>query len=900
MTNEGKMSKLTEVVSMETQLTTGFGILLGLATFMFGAFFFVSSNSVDASLMLQKRHTYLEELRATRESLTIAESVTRAYLLDPKDAYTKKFNTAASSIPAHLQNLGSAFPDWYEKRNIARLSDVSVKRVTQLLSIIHERSVNGLPSALKKLQQYDISSDGDLVQSLIEKLEINQQELLQKQLSDSQNVFSQTAWGFGLLGIFVFCGFFYLVRKMYSGISYRRHIEDEAARRASELGILNEKLIESERIKSEFVATVSHELRTPLTLILAPIESILAGDAGKLNDEQIEHVKTMHNNTIRLLQLITGLLDFSRLEAGKIDIRPEPTDVVSLTKSILADFTPALKQKQLTLVSTLPEKTQQIEIDRYLYERILFNLVSNAIKFTQTNGIITVSLLRHFGDNWTVSVKDTGIGIPESDLDVIFQRFRQAEAPSTRRFEGAGLGLALVVEFARLLGGDVTVESKLGVGSQFSVNFVGKDATAKLKETGSQRKLLVPPHVGKDSEDKVEDAHKPTVLIAEDNTELSAYIASVLDSFCRVQLAKDGQEALDKMQANPPDLIISDIMMPEIDGLTLCKQIKADPVLKSTPVVLLTALTNRDSLLKGWESGADEYLFKPFHPKELTTRIKGILSGVSERKRSEMLSLQQQKAQQTRDFMSTLAHDMQVPLLGSSRVFDMLLDGKLGEVPDDIRTLIGQVQDRNKFLLKTTECLLEIYRYESGGKEIEFSEVDIDALIRKEILEHAKSAQDKQMTISFADDKTAPKVKADEKALKTLVGHLLDNAIKYGAESSVIEIQNLFDCDELNISIKNYGSSIDEDSRKVLFDKFWRGQPGKRFVANTGLGLYLCKRIVDAHGGTIKCESVCAKQENSTPDERESTTFTVSMPVNDRMDESGSQLKNSRKSFDLA
>jgi signal transduction histidine kinase len=865
----GKKAGLADSVSMETQLTTGFGIFLGLATFMFGAFFFISSSSVDTAIKLQKRYTYLQELRATRESITRTESLTRAYLLDPKEVYSSQFNTTATSIPQHLQSLFANVPDWYERRNLARLSDVSVKRITQLLDIIHERA-KGMDGALKKMRSYDSSNDGDILRSLIDMLEINQQELLANQIAESQTFFSQTAWGFGLLGLFVFSGFFYLVRQMYSGISYRRHIEDEAGRRAAELSELNEKLVESERIKSEFVATVSHELRTPLTLILAPVESILAGDAGKLSEEQTEHLKTMHNNTVRLLQLITGLLDFSRLEAGKIELRPEPTDVVALTKSILSDFTPALKQKQLTLVSNLPENASLIEIDRYLYERILFNLVSNAVKFTQTNGIITVGLHKESEDRWLIFVKDTGIGIPEADVGLVFQRFRQAEAPSTRRFEGAGLGLALVVEFARLLGGDVSVESKLGVGSQFSVTFTGKDASkAKPKETAATRKTLVPQYGSKDSISQSQEGDKPTVLIAEDNTELSAYIASVLESFCRIIIAKDGQEALDLMRASIPDLVISDIMMPEKDGLTLCREIKSDPVLKSTPVVLLTALTNRDSLIKGWESGADEYLFKPFHPKELTTRIRGILTGVSERRRAEMLALQQQKAQQTRDFMSTLAHDMQVPLLGSSRVFEMLLEGKLGEVPEEIRTLIEQIQDRNKFLLKMTECLLEIYRYESGGKDVDFSDVDSKKLLDEVAAEYRTAAEEKHVKLTFKAEEVLPSVRADSKALKLLFSHLLDNAIKYGAEDSEIQIKQEEDGEDLIVSICNSGSFIDEESQKILFEKFWRGQPGKRFVANTGLGLYLCKRIVDAHGGSIQCKSEAGQ----------TTTFTVALPL---------------------
>lgn len=163
---------------METQLTTGFGILLGLATFMFGAFFFLSSSSEDAAKTLQKRHSYLEELRATREEIIKTESLTRAYLLEPKEAYSNEFNMAASSIPVHLQKLYNDVPDWYERRNLLRLNEISVKRVTHLLSVIHERSTKGLDSALAKLQAYDKSGDGTILQTLIERLEVNQLSLI--------------------------------------------------------------------------------------------------------------------------------------------------------------------------------------------------------------------------------------------------------------------------------------------------------------------------------------------------------------------------------------------------------------------------------------------------------------------------------------------------------------------------------------------------------------------------------------------------------------------------------------------------------------------------------------------------------------------------------------------------
>lgn len=872
--NKPRATGLAGRLPMETQLTTGFGVMLGLATFMFGAFFFIEWTSINNEQKTEKRHEYLTNLRATRESMSSAESLTRAYLLEPKEKYATEFNAVASSIPLHIQNLQTNISDWYETRNVTRLNEIGGKRINALLEIIHQRKEKGLDNALTLMREYDNSDDRNILQTLVSRLEAAEQEHLQAQKDEARSVIPTTAWVFSLLGLFVFSGFFYLVRRMYSGISYRRQIEDEAGRKAEELSKLNEKLIQSERIKSEFVATVSHELRTPLTLILAPLESILAGDSGKITDEQREHMNTMHNNTVRLLQVISGLLDFSRLEAGRIEMRPEPTNLNELTQSILSDFSPATSQKQIELITNFPATSTTVEIDRYVYERIVFNLVSNAVKFTPVGGKVIITLDLTPPDIWTLSVQDNGIGIPEADIELIFHRFRQAEAPSTRRFEGAGLGLALVVEFARLLNGKVDVESVPGEGSTFRVEFKAAESRLTASDTTrAKSNSLVPQYALETTKTQAIDyTDKPSVLVAEDNTELAAYISSVLESFCRVSVVKNGREALDMVRLAPPDLILSDIMMPEIDGLTLCKEIKSDSSYNKIPVVLLTALTNRDALLRGWESGADEYLFKPFHPKELTTRIKGILTGVEDRKRSEKLLLQHQKSLHAKDFMSTLAHDMQVPLLGSSRVFDMLLGGQLGKMPEEITTLIGQIQERNKFLLKLTDTLLEIYRYESDSKDLLIAPVAVEEIAREVMADFKIAAEEKQITIVDSIEASLPKIPADSHAMKLLLSHLIDNAIKYGANSGRVSVNIEQEHDEIAISIFNSGSFIDDESKQNLFDKFWRGQPGKRFVANTGLGLYLSKRIVDAHGGIIECLS----------DSERGTTMKVTLPVSNK------------------
>ena len=288
-------------------------------------------------------------------------------------------------------------------------------------------------------------------------------------------------------------------------------------------------------------------------------------------------------------------------------------------------------------------------IDRYLYERIVFNLLSNAVKFTNAGGTIQIRLVRN-EEGFHVSVQDSGIGIPPSEVETIFERFRQAEGSSAHRFEGIGLGLALVREFTDLLKGSLALETRLGQGSTFTINLPATLAErsadpltpASASPPLSERFLELP-----DTEENFVPASErtPIVLLAEDNLELAAHITRLLRGTCRITVAKDGDQALQLLQnGRLPELVIADIMMPKRSGLQLCRDIKSNPDTSEIPVVLLTALTHRDALLEGWEAGADEYLFKPFHPQELITRIRSLLKAAQDRKRSreqvERLSVQ--------------------------------------------------------------------------------------------------------------------------------------------------------------------------------------------------------------------------------------------------------------------
>lgn len=391
----------------------------------------------------------------------------------------------------------------------------------------------------------------------------------------------------------------------------------------------NEKLKEIDRLKDSFFSNISHELRTPLTLILGPLESFLNNDCGSFTKEQRKYLEAMHNNSIRLFQMVNSILDFAKISAKKIEVNRGPVDLVLLTQSITKEFEPFLQSKHIKLQFTCPETKKIVNMDRYLYERILFNLLSNAAKFTPEKGSIFISL-EFKGDKAKLSLRDTGIGISAENQKKLFQRFQQVEGSSTRRFEGTGLGLALVKEFAVLLGGNVKLKSDLGQGSTFIVEVHAPKATAKTQaliqpiESKSRRFTIPIQKIEFASQnDKTQDSAK--IVIAEDNLELAAYIGSLLSEFALVKHAKDGEEAWDLINSWEPDLALLDIMMPKRDGISLCKEIKASGKTAHISVILLTALTHRDALVRGWRAGANEYLFKPFHPKELVTRIKLLL-----------------------------------------------------------------------------------------------------------------------------------------------------------------------------------------------------------------------------------------------------------------------------------
>ncbi len=653
----------------------------------------------------------------------------------------------------------------------------------------------------------------------------------------------------------------------------------------------------AERVKNEFFATVSHELRTPLTLVLTPLESLLMGEYGPLSEPAQRILGTMHNNAIRLLQMVTGLLDFSKFEAGRMEVKREDTDIIGVTQSILDDFTAIVSQKKIKVRLSANQPSISVLMDRYFYERILFNLLSNAVKFTPEEGEISVALeLR--GEYLRLVVCDTGIGISEENQKILFEKFKQLEGASTRRFEGTGLGLALVKEFSELLGGQVLVHSEAGKGSTFTVECFAPAAAsvAKIETVRPKRKLVQQFPVNTELSlisDSVDRKELPKLLIAEDNPELAFYLSEQMQDIARLKIAKDGEEALKLAEEWLPDLVLSDVMMPKLDGIALCRAIKSHPKMAYIPVILLTALTYRDALLKGWEAGADEYLFKPFHPTELLTRVKSVLENCKERRETQIAlkeshdQLEVKVRERTEEllganerlkeldelktqFILTASHELRTPLTSIKGYVEMVLYGEAGALNDEQKEFLGYVKDSTDRLQRLLRELLDISKIESGGVAMHREFTDMRILIKEEQALFKAQALDKKIQILMDVDPELKFIFCDSDKIREVLDNLLSNAIKYTPAKGQIKIFAQNQEHGILIGVQDNGIGIKKKDHRLIFEPFQHlGKNGTNASEeSTGLGLTLVEKIVEAHGGQVQVQS----------EEGQGALFTVNLP----------------------
>jgi signal transduction histidine kinase len=445
-----------------------------------------------------------------------------------------------------------------------------------------------------------------------------------------------------------------------------REMEHEVLRRSHELSAAldelrgaNAQLAELDAAKTAFFSNISHEFRTPLTLMLAPLEDELA---ERLPPSRRQRLETAHRNSLRLLKLVNSLLDFSRIEAGRMQALYVPTDLAALTAELASSFRSAIERGGLTLGVECPPLPETPYVDRDMWEKIVLNLLSNAFKHTFA-GRITVRLAWREGAA-ELSVEDTGIGIAAEELPRLFERFHRVRGAAARTHEGTGIGLSLVRELVHAHGGTISAHSEPGRGSRFVVVIPAGRAHLPADRIGDSGE---PPAHGRSAAAYVEEAlhwlptepgtqaaaadgvlaaapsaagapqpsPRARILWADDNTDMRHYVARLLGASYEVLALPDGQAALEAALAAPPDLVLADVMMPRLDGFGLLRALRADERTRRLPVILLSARAGEEAAVEGLDAGADDYLVKPFAARELIARVRTHVDMARERREWE-------------------------------------------------------------------------------------------------------------------------------------------------------------------------------------------------------------------------------------------------------------------------
>ncbi|HEX4339997.1 MAG TPA: ATP-binding protein [Polyangiaceae bacterium] len=677
-----------------------------------------------------------------------------------------------------------------------------------------------------------------------------------------------------------------LVRASEMGEELRdrtRAMEREVIARSRELSVANgylrdanARLGELDTAKTTFFNNVSHEFRTPLTLMLGPLEDALADTSEPLGPEQKIRFELAHANALRLLKLVNALLDFSRAEAGRLRAVYAPVDMASLTAQLAGMFQSAVDKAGIRLVVECPPLSEPVWIDRDMWEKIVPNLVSNAFKFTH-RGEIAVRV-REEDKCAILEVSDTGVGIPEKELPKIFDRFHRVPGVEGRTHEGTGIGLSLVRELCELHGGRVSVESTVGAGTTFHVEIPkgaahlpadalaqgtadtkpGRDSAAYAAEaarwtSSSTSESLLPslPNARLRAPVPVED--EPTdvrarVLVVDDNADLRKYLSRLLSPNYDVMTAEDGEAALDVMDEVTPDIVVSDVMMPRLDGFGLVRSLRAKKKTSSIPVILLSARAGEESAIDGLDAGSDDYLIKPFSARELLARVRTHVDLA--RSRRAWIAELERTNHELDSFSYSVSHDLRAPLRAIHGFSGALGAEYSDQLDDKGRDYVQRIQTAVVRMTAMIDSMLELAQITRLG--VKTAPVDLSAVAR-EIVSDLRSADPGRTVKVDIDDGLV--ARGDVRLVRVALVNLLGNAWKYSShvEAPHIEFKR-WPGDEPVFFVRDNGAGFDASHATKLFAPFQRFHNQSEF-AGTGIGLATVQRIVLRHGGRIWADS---------------------------------------------
>ncbi|NND73098.1 MAG: response regulator [Rhodothermales bacterium] len=647
-----------------------------------------------------------------------------------------------------------------------------------------------------------------------------------------------------------------------------------------------DRLLEMDRIRSRFFSNLSHEFRTPLTLTIGPLENALSGVYGEVSNTMAKQMEVMLRNSRRLLRLINQLLDLSKLESGNMKIRLENGNIMNLVEGVVFSFTPFAEKEGIKLNLENKSENPSLFFDRESIEKVLFNLLSNAVKFTPENGEIRVTVedrqavirgAEH--DVLRIRVSDTGAGIPADQIKHIFDRFHQVDGTVSRVQEGTGIGLSLVKELVDLHAGTINVTSAIGDGTEFTITLPRDILELKAQEN---EEVVVDYDLGVetshgpmvemavfDRDDDFADAvstangtapdDAPTVMIVDDSDDIRDYVTSCLKGIYEITTARDGVDALRKIETTVPDLIVSDVMMPNMDGIELCKALKADIVYKNIPVILLTSKASMDSKIEGLEAGSDDFLAKPFNAKELRLRIASLLNIRAQARELRSLNTNLVDANEAlieasdvkTQLLNIASHDMKNPLT-AIREFSRIIKEEIDN-DSHLNELLDLIYSSSNEMLHLVTQLLDSAGLESGGLQLNKRPVDIGALASIVVYRNRNQAKMKEQEVIFeCPEEERFMVYADADRLQEAMDNLVSNAVKYSPLGKRIWVEIDRVDGQVQFTVRDEGPGLTEDDHKKLFGKFQKlsAQPTGD-ESSTGLGLSIVKQIVELHEGSV-------------------------------------------------
>jgi signal transduction histidine kinase len=716
---------------------------------------------------------------------------------------------------------------------------------------------------------------------------------------DSRSFFNNLYF-LALTGIIVVTGNYLYNRLLFREFEVRFEL-DKSRQMLEET---NRKLLELDRVKSRFFANISHELRTPLTLLLAPLETLIQDHGSALQPNMQQLLLIMQSNGMRLLKLINDLLDLVRLESGKMEVKRDPVAIEPFLHGLANAIKKSAEDRGIRL-EVIPDRAiNTVLTDSDKLERVLLNLLFNALKFTPAGGKVEVKAKRESGQ-LVLEVSDTGTGISEEQLPFIFDRFWQADTSSERKYRGVGIGLALVKELVEVQGGNVAVTSTIGKGTQFTVRLPYEEMGGQSSEIVEEVKsppAATPPLVSAETNgstvtwlknlDRQAEFYpsmtslretirpvetsihrgQPRVLIADDEPDMLKYLKSQLSLGFQVIEAVDGQQAVEKASQFLPDVIVCDMMMPEKNGLEVCRELREQTSTRSIPILLLTARADEETKLAALSAGANDFITKPFSTTELSVRLKNLF---------DAYNLQQELARQNQILEATIEQlkETEVQLVHSEKLASLgrMSAGIIHEINNPLnfaKTALYVLRimaeslsgDEKKEFREILEDMGEgINRIGSIVSDLRtFTQPHLTQLERVSVVEVVNSALrllSNEWENKVRIEKQIPEnqtIWANRNQITQVLVNLLQNALqalekRHCSETgATIWVRGSEENGESLIIVRDNGEGIPSENLQKIFDPFFTT---KDVGEGMGLGLSICYRIMNQHGGRIQVQS---------------------------------------------